>query len=241
MSCTINLQSSVNWCLPQLRFQPVDIGSLEPVLSSGNMILQTMLGPPFCWPFNRNELQFPILGNGTQDYQYSVGDFAFIEKAWLSYQTTDGDQDAKELTVRDSLGVEMSPGRPQFIAKQRDNQASGVITFRLAPAPSFGGMLTVLYQMKAMLMSSLASFWYPIPDELSYTFNYGLLSILALLVNDPRVTLYGAKFASHLLGAQDGITELQRNIFLTGWMEMLKYPERAQQRVAQAIQGRQVG
>lgn len=241
MSCTINLQQSVLWCGPQLRFQPVEIGGMEPVLSSANMIMQTILGPPFVWPYNRNDCSFPLLTNGTQDYQQGFADFGFIEKAWVAFTDTDGDSDAKELTVRDALGLEAAPGRPQFIAKQKENQNTGLITFRVAPAPNSPYTLNMLYQMKAYLMSSLASFWYPIPDEYSYIFNWGLLSILALLVNDPRVTLYGQKFAAHLLGAQDGLSELQRNIFLTAWMELIKYPERTQQRVQQAIAGRQAG
>jgi hypothetical protein len=241
MSCTINLQTSVQWCLPQLRYQPVEIAGLEPVLSSGNMILQTILGPPFVWPFNRNDCQIVLKNDGTQDYQQGFGDFGYIEKAWVSWMTTDGNLDSKELTVRDSLGLEVAPGRPQFIARQKEDQTTGLITFRVSPAPDAAYTLNIVYQKKAYLMSSLASLWFPVPDEDSFIYNWGLLSVLALLVNDPRVTLYGQKFSSHLLGTQDGLSELQRNIFLGAWMEVIKYPERTQQRTQQAIAARGAG
>lgn len=56
---TQTIQDSINWA-KRLNFNrnPVIGNSLEPALTSANMVLQTVLGPPFSWWWNNKELVF---------------------------------------------------------------------------------------------------------------------------------------------------------------------------------------
>jgi hypothetical protein len=56
---TLKIQDTINWC-KRLMFDrnPVIGNSLEPALTSANMIMQTVLGPPFAPWWNNEELSF---------------------------------------------------------------------------------------------------------------------------------------------------------------------------------------
>lgn len=56
---TNTIQDTINWA-KRLSFNrnPVIGNSLEPALSSANMVMQTILGPPFTWWWNSKELVF---------------------------------------------------------------------------------------------------------------------------------------------------------------------------------------
>ena len=47
------------------------------------MVRNTILNPPFTWPFNRNEYTSLSLVQGTQDYSAPITDFAYLEKVSL--------------------------------------------------------------------------------------------------------------------------------------------------------------
>lgn len=81
MSTTQTLQSSVNYAQSFGGFRPLAIGNnLEPVITAGNLVLQTIISPPFSWNWNRDKVSFPTVA-GTQDYPRPVSTFGFIEKA----------------------------------------------------------------------------------------------------------------------------------------------------------------
>lgn len=66
---TITIATTIEWA-KRLSFNrnPVIGNSLEPALSSANMILQTILGPPFTFWWNNEEVAFtcnPVLQTGT--------------------------------------------------------------------------------------------------------------------------------------------------------------------------------
>lgn len=68
MAVTITLQNTVNFALPYVQFRPLAIGaSNEPAITIANTVMQTILGPPFKWWFNRNQIGL-LLGPGQQDY-----------------------------------------------------------------------------------------------------------------------------------------------------------------------------
>jgi len=56
---TITIATTIEWA-KRLSFNrnPVIGNSLEPALSSANMVLQTLLGPPFSWWWNNEEIVF---------------------------------------------------------------------------------------------------------------------------------------------------------------------------------------
>jgi hypothetical protein len=231
----MNLQQSVLWAGPFVRFQPLTIGGLEPTISNANLVKQTMLGAPFSWPWNRAESDAIAITAGTQDYVAALPMWGFIEKAWFT-ETTSGE--TKELEVRSPLSKDSTKERPQFISVHKDD-GQGNITFRLMPNPSKAGTLTVMYQQKAVPMDSLASRWTPIPDELSYIYNPGFLAMTLPIVGSPLFPIYNDRFISHLLGAQQGLDETQRAIFLAKWLDVMKMAQRAQMETSQGIGGRQ--
>ena len=81
MATTITLQKSVDWAKSFLGWRPLTVGvGNEPALTSANLILQTIIGPPFAWNWNRNSTTFFTTQN-VQDYVQALSDFGFIEKA----------------------------------------------------------------------------------------------------------------------------------------------------------------
>jgi hypothetical protein len=84
MSTTITLAGSSNWAQAFVGFKSLAIGtSQEPVITSGNILLTTILAPPFSWNWNRSSTTITTVA-GTQDYSQAVASFGWIEKA--SYQ-----------------------------------------------------------------------------------------------------------------------------------------------------------
>lgn len=237
MASTITVQNTVTWAQGYLFSQPVSLGSaLEPAITVSNIVKQAMLGPPFSWRWNRATPAAFALTAGTQDYAKALADFGFLEKAWINDGTN-----TKEITeIVDLLSNETVQGRPdQAIAAQLDDNA-GNITFRLTPAPDAAASYTaqLVYQKKATLIAALATTWTPIPDELSYIYQYGFLGMALAFNKDPRAQIYDARFIAHLLGCQGGLSEMQKNIFLGKWLSTGLEVGTANQRASMGVQGR---
>lgn len=214
MSCTTNIQASLDWAIPFVRFQPLTIGGNEPALTAANMTLQLMLGPPFQWRWNRSVATF-VCTVGQQDYTANIPNFGFEEVA--SVADTGGLN--KEITFKKVLALDgTTPDRPAYIAVQSDDN-QGNISFRLSPPPEQAYTVTVEYQRKPPPILSLAGLWTPVPDEYAYIYNWGFITMAAMLVSDPRMTAYAQKFIGHLLGAQSGLTERQINIFMSTFLQ----------------------
>jgi hypothetical protein len=237
-----NLMSSALFSLPYLGYQPVNVSNGEPALTAANLAKQTILGPPFVWPWNRASfvIQIPTTDeSGTsirplQDYQLQLTQYGFLEKAWL----IDIKGQTKEIKIVQSLAEESSVQRPQSVAVQNEDR-EGYVTFRLNSIPDQTYTLSGIYQQAPIWMSSLASSWYPIPDHDAYIYDWGFLAYVAMLTKDARFPLFSSKFVAHLLGAQDGISATQRNIFLGNWLDVISEPQRTQQNVTVGTQGRQ--
>lgn len=81
MASTITVGGSIGWSQSFTGFRGFTIGiNNEPAITSANMILQTIIAPPFCWNWNRNSVPFTTAA-GTQDYATAASTFGFIEKA----------------------------------------------------------------------------------------------------------------------------------------------------------------
>ena len=78
------LSQSISWSQPYIEYVPLNAGTAwEPALSVATMVRNSILNPPFTWPFNRNEYTSLSLVQGTQDYTASITDFAYLEKVSL--------------------------------------------------------------------------------------------------------------------------------------------------------------
>jgi hypothetical protein len=214
MASTITVQNTVNWALSYLEQQPMEINGMEPALGSANLVLQTVLGPPFSWPFNRKVLSFATT---VQDAALTgLNDFGFLEGGTV--QAASGK--AWEISVKNVLAIDLQQARPQFCSPFLDDGQGG-ITFRLTPAPDTSYTATLNYQRKAPTLMSLASLWAPMPDERNYICQWGFLALMSLISNDARFNEYNAKFVTSLLGAQGGLNDLERNIFLANWTRVM--------------------
>jgi hypothetical protein len=213
LSSTIQLQNTVNWASTFIEFEVPTLGTAnEPSITSANTVMQTILGPPFKWSFNRATVPFTTTG-GNQDTKVAVSNFGFIESA----SATSGNTTFAFKEVKQELTIGTEPARPQSIAAQFDDNA-GNITFRCLPVPDKAYVVTVTYQQAPpALFSALSTTWTPIPDKYSYIYNYGFLALTMAYDDDPRFPLFNQKFVAHLLGTQQGLTETERNLFIDTW------------------------
>jgi len=300
------LQQTANWIKPFLNFAPLNIGIQgEPLLTSANLILQTIAGPPFTWPWNRNKATF-LTTIGTQDYNQTISDFGYLEGASLqpaanitkvqinqnvaTYDavnsfvagdlvtvtgtTTSGGLfnvtnvvitaasstqfavalvNANVAVTSDTgtavsglaFGLEVSTevvtevverGRPRYVGTQVNGNT---LTFRFVSTPEQVYQVVVTYQKAPSLFANLGTNW-PIPDKLQYIYNYGLLYLMMDFYDDPRAPRYRQMFIATLLGAQSGLKEADRNLFLGHFLDLHREIMANQGKEQQGIQSRQV-
>lgn len=83
MAATKALSDSINWVKPFLNWANLTIGvNNEPALTSANQALQTIVGPPFVWPWNRAYSSF-YTTVGQQDYNVNIPTFGYLESATI--------------------------------------------------------------------------------------------------------------------------------------------------------------
>jgi hypothetical protein len=237
MSVTRNIMASALFSMPYLGYQPVDVSNGEPAISAANITKQTILGPPFKWSFNRGQIhvEMDVTANDWgQDYLIdTVTDFGFLEQIWLTDPQTG---EKKEIEVRRALAEDNTVKRPGSAAVQDDSE-DGII-IRLNARPDAPYTIDAFYQRAAVPMTSLANTWGPIPDHKSYIYDWGFLGFVSLLTKDARAPIFLGKFTSHLLSEQDGLTALQRNIFLGNWLDLLTQQGRETMTAQQGAQAR---
>lgn len=233
MSVTLVLQNSINFVRPILKMQPINVTSQEPGITAGNIVLQTMLSPPFKWPFNRTSSSFGISTAGGTDYARAIPDLGFLETQWL----TDATGYVYELNGAVSLAISADTGRPSEMSQQFDDN-QGNITFRVKPSPDQAYIVFLNYQKKPALLTSYGSPWGPVSDHFSFVYNFGFLTILSLLTNDSRFPIFEQWFVSRLLGVQDGLTEQEKIIFLGNWQALMATLNRSAGAVQSGLAGR---
>ena len=234
MPSTITLQNTINWALAYLEQQPVLVNGMEPALGSANLILQTILGPPFAWPFNRGILTFSTSNQDTQ--QSGLGNYGFPEGGTV--QPASGGKPF-ELAVKNVLQPEGNQARPLWYSPWIDDGA-GNITFRFMPAPDQNYNVILPYQKRAPILLSLAYTWAPLPDDKNYIAQWGFLAMMSLIGNDARFNEYNQKFVTALLAAQGGLTDLERNIFLANWTRVMSQLQGTQLGTAERYRAREM-
>ncbi len=79
MAATIKLSDTINFAQPFVNWANLSIGTNgEPAITSANLAIQTIIGPPFIWPWNRSTVSF-LTTQGTQDYNTAIADFGYLE------------------------------------------------------------------------------------------------------------------------------------------------------------------
>lgn len=83
MAATTRLQDTIAATKPYVNWASLTIGdNLEPALTAANMTLQTIVGPPFIWPWNRSTASFMAL-EGIQDYNAAITNYGWLESATI--------------------------------------------------------------------------------------------------------------------------------------------------------------
>lgn len=81
MAATITVLNTIAWAQPFVNWANLSVGvNSEPAMSSANLALQTIVGPPFVWPWNRATSTI-ITAQGVQDYNSALSQFGFLETA----------------------------------------------------------------------------------------------------------------------------------------------------------------
>src|SRR6267154_2469075 len=81
MATTLTLQSAIDFSQAYGGFRGLAIGTgNQPALTAGNILLTTILSPPFSWNYNRGSVSITTIA-GTQDYATASATFGFVEKA----------------------------------------------------------------------------------------------------------------------------------------------------------------
>ncbi len=216
-SNTITLNTTIGWAKFFVGNRPLAPNSgTEPALTSANIIIQTMLQPPFRWKWNRKIVAFSITA-ANQDYATSVADFGYIEKASL---TTGGGVITEIPTIAQELSLDSGTGRPHSIAPYLDDN-NGSITFRFMPGkPDQTYTATVIYQIQPALLTALSNVW-PIPDRYSFVYQQGFLGLMYMFADDQRAAFMLQRFVASLLALAEGLTEQERNTFLEQWQSTI--------------------
>lgn len=210
MASTRTLQNVVNWASTFVGLRPLagqaDVPG-EPALTMANSVLGFILGPPFAWRWNRNKVTFTTM-LGTQTYQEAVTDLGWVEEATISDGVT-----VWPLEVRLHLEDSTDQNRPEYIASELDDDA-GNITFNMYPVPDKVYTITVTYQKKPVLFTSLNGKWAPIPDEYQHLYNSGFLAWAFENVDDQRLGFEYQKFIRLVIATSEGLTDSEKAIFL---------------------------
>lgn len=239
MASTITLQQTINWATYYVgnRLLAISAGVGEPAMSSANMVIQTILQPPFKWRWNRASRTFLFTSGDTQ---VSLSDFGFIEKAYVT--ASSGPSAGKNIEIpeiKTELALDNASGRPTVISPYLDDN-SGNITFRFSPGnPDFPSNVTIIYQKKPTVLSATTSIW-PIPDEYQYVYNWGFLALMYLFADSVKFGAANQKFISALLGLAEGLSEQQKMVFLGQWDLIIEQAMRSQARTQQGVQSRTI-
>lgn len=229
----LSIQNSMTFVQSLIDNQRLNVNNMEPGVTMANIVLGTMMGPPFVWRQNRTNLSFAISAAGGTDYTESVPNMGFIETQWL----TDSGGDILELTGMAALAKVSFSRTPTMIAPQYDD-GQGNITFRVNSVPDAAYTAFLDLQNCAPLITSPAATFTPLSDYFGYLFNKGMLSEGALLVNDSRFSIWRGEWIAQLLATQDGLDAQAKDMFYNQFMNTTRTVQRSQDMSRNGGQGR---
>ena len=147
-STTNTIIGTANWAAAFILNRPtqgVANAYQDPALTLANLIMATILAPPFAWQWNRASVTQAVTA-GTSDYSIALPNFGWLEKATITYPTPPSSGPSVfELEIITSVAVDPRQNRPFKICPVLDDNA-GNITFRLFPTPDQAYTLTLTYQ-----------------------------------------------------------------------------------------------
>lgn len=276
MASTTTLLRSSEFCKRFIYNRQLSIGDFkEPLITSANTVLQTILGKPFRWQFNRVITGF-VTTSGVQDYlllyawpanQALVAGTFVIDAAgnvqkittpgttgatipsfngalngttadntatwtnvgaipnasasynfgWIENASVQDPTSSKWIQISNKvdLALDAATSRPQNIAAELIGTLG--ITFRLMPLPDKAYPVAITLQQSAQLFTSLNQTWAPLPDDLGYVYQIGLLSFAYEFADDARWAGTRQRFVASLLGSAEGLSQTEIDIFLANF------------------------
>ena len=243
------LTQSINWAQTYIEYSPLTAGTnSEPAITMASMIRSTILNSPFTWPWNRAEYVINTpntpasLTAGAQDYTFTITDFAYLEK--ISLLSADGTygfeiQDVHNTNILGISGTtSAAQAQPNSAAVKLYTPSTSVsLRFLSVPDQAYTGVIT--YQKLALPFATVGDPWSPIPDSFMDIFNNLFLAEAMEAVDDARGQYYRQRGIAALLAKSEGLSDMQRNAFLSQWIARgTSQQMSAQLRVQQAQQAR---
>jgi hypothetical protein len=238
MAATNTLLRTVNLASAFCQLRPLlNIGGFtnEPGFSIGDWVRQFILAPPFAWRWNRSTVT-TILVQGQQDYQLTLPNFGWIEKASI-LDTTAIPNVTKELNVVLNLSESSAQELPVQVAARLDDD-NGNITFRFMPVPYQSYFATITYQNAAPTFQTINDTWSPIPDYYSYLVNQGFIAKSYEFIDNEKWGSAMQLFVKQVIAANSGLSDTQMNIFLNERINTAREQESQLQSSQQGRQGR---
>ena len=100
---TITLGMTCDWAKRLIFRRPVALGDyLEPAITSANIVLQTIVGPPFAWRWNRVVIGF-VCVPGQQDY--TLFNWTSSTAVTLGYLLVDPNGNSQQVTTAGTTGL----------------------------------------------------------------------------------------------------------------------------------------
>jgi hypothetical protein len=161
--------------------------------------------------------------------------FSWIENASVQDPTS-----LKWLQISNKvdLALDTASSRPQNISAELIGSLG--VTFRLMPVPDKAYPVAITMQQSVPLITSINATWSPIPDDLGYVYNLGLLAFMYEFANDSRWAPTRQRFIAGLLGAAEGLSATEIDIFLTNFNAISLNPIERQMTLQQGVSHRQV-
>lgn len=233
MALTITVQDGLTFCKAYIKQQTLFVNNQQPALGAAQIILNTILGPPFTWRTNRSNFSIAISALAGTDYTVSLADLGHIETQWME----DGTGKILQLGGAVTLAKVGTKKQPTKVAPQYDDNL-GNITFRFDAVPDQNYTAYFDYQIKAPLVTGTAQTLGTLPDEQCHIFFVGLLAWAGMLVNDARFPIWEKRFLADLLSTQDGLDDQAKMIFAGQWMDLTRTVMRSQGSTQGGIAGR---
>jgi hypothetical protein len=148
------IQGTLNWAAAFILNRPSrNVGTFfqEPGLTLANLIMSTILAPPFAWQWNRTITPFTCKP-GVSDYVIPLPTFGWLEKVTITLPGMV--PPVIELEIKPMLAASGENDRPSYIAVVNDDNA-GNITFRLMSIPDQPYVVTLTTQNAPIFATSL--------------------------------------------------------------------------------------
>lgn len=214
MATTNTIQNTLDWCRAFILNRPSSgVANItnEPALTTANLIMSTILAPPFAWQWNRAIEQFNTVA-GKSDYFISSPFFGWLEKATIA-NTSGGFPPIVELQISSLLSASGKQGRPFEVCPVFDDN-NGNLTFRFMPIPDQTYNVVLTYQKAPIFIDDLDETWAPIPDKYNFLYERGMLAHLHGMYDAATYAMELQLFFRQLVGCSEGLSDTAKAIFL---------------------------